>query len=353
MGWCKLERKSDMIRFEPLEQKFLLLRWGLLVVVIVGQMVGSFSRPAVLFYIGSILVLLYNLAISVIVYGNNKHLKKFLLLTLYLDVPLYTLLLAGNTELFNILFYAYFLFVFFHAAKNSLRGLVVAAAESVLSLVITMPLSTDMTAAWDILFFRLLLLLAGFFIVQEINIMLNASQSQYMKAKAQAAEDPLTGLSNRLLLEVHYNKAIQFYKRTKQPFSIAIFDIDNFKNINDQKGHVYGDKVLQALARTLKANVRSYDFICRYGGEEFLIIFHACALTDACAKADKIRDQFAYSFFDRPVTVSVGVSLYQEGYSMAENIDIADKALYAAKEAGKNRTMSSSHYDLKLIHKEA
>ncbi|UWG95810.1 GGDEF domain-containing protein [Dehalobacter sp. DCM] len=343
------------MRYQPLERKFLLLRWGLIVIVIIGQVSGTLIRPTALFTISSVIALFYSVFITINLYRTDKQSKKLSILTLFADIPVYTLLLAGNAELVNILFLTYLLFILLHTTKSSQRGLIIPTAESIISILVTLTLCMQIPYSWQTIALRLFLLVAGAMIIHEITILLNASQSRYIKAKAQAAEDPLTGLSNRLLLETHYNKAVQDFKKTKQPFSIALFDIDNFKIINDQKGHIYGDKVLKALARTLKANVRNNDFICRYGGEEFLIIFHACSLKDACVKADRIRDEFAYSFFDRPVTMSAGVTLYQEGSSMAENIDIADKALYAAKEAGKNRTQSSdpNRYEHKLLHKEA
>ncbi len=349
----QLVRKFDLIKYKPLERKFLLFRWGLLVVALAEliRFQGSFTGP---FFVGFFIALLYNLFVSVCIFSKDTRAEKLILLSLVLDIPVYTLLMAGNVELLNMLFFSYFFFISFHGMRHGILGLIIAAAESVASLFITSFKISDLFVSVNIYMFSLLLLAFGFIIVFEVISLLNISQYQFRKAKNQAARDPLTGLPNRLLLEKSFQKAVSNYQRTGQPFSIVIFDIDNFKKINDQKGHVFGDKVLLVLARVLKTNARATDFICRYGGEEFLIIFYGCGLQDACLKADKIREEFALnSYFDKPLTVSAGVCLYQKGCSLTENIEIADKALYAAKTAGKNRVISGSRFGVDLFHKEA
>ncbi|TCX51629.1 GGDEF domain-containing protein [Dehalobacter sp. 14DCB1] len=347
-------RKFDSIKYKPLERKFLFFRWGLLVVAL-AELIRFQGSSTSLFFVGFFITLLYNLFVSICIFSKDTRAEKLILLSLVLDIPVYTLLMAGNVELLSMmLFFSYFFFVSFHGMRYGIPGLIIAATESVASLFITSFKILDLFISVNIYMFSLLLLAFGFIIVFEVISLLNISQYQFRKAKNQAARDPLTGLPNRLLLEKSFQKAVSNYQRTGQPFSIVIFDIDNFKKINDQKGHVFGDKVLLVLARVLKTNARATDFICRYGGEEFLIIFYGCGLQDACLKADKIREEFALnSYFDKPLTVSAGVCLYQKGCSLNENIEIADKALYAAKTAGKNRTISGSRFGVDLFHKEA
>jgi diguanylate cyclase (GGDEF)-like protein len=242
---------------------------------------------------------------------------------------------------------SYFLFISYHSVKKGLWGLIVTITESLgsLTFITFRNFSAPFASFVSLEFFlsRTLLLVIGTVIIHEIDSLLDITNLKFRKAEEQASKDPLTGLPNRLLLEQSFQRAVADYQNTRQAFSIAIFDIDNFKRVNDEKGHTFGDKVLLILASVLKTNARSNDFICRYGGEEFLIIFGGCGLEAAYVKADKIREEFAfYNFFDQPVTVSAGVSLYKEGCSMTENINIADEALYAAKAAGKNRVVMAS-----------
>lgn len=341
-----MERKSDLSRFKALERKFLILRWGLLCFVIVelrkhtGFSGDDFFRPI----LTNAVVLGYNFLISIMVFHRGQRMNKLLQLSLYLDIPVLTLLLAVSLSFSDILFFSYFLFISYHSVKKGLWGLIVTLTESLGSLAfITFGNFPVPFASLEVFLNRMLLLVIGTVIIYEINTLLDITHLKFRKAEEQASKDPLTGLPNRLLLEQSFQRAVANYQSTRQAFSIAIFDIDNFKRINDEKGHTFGDKVLLILASVLKTNARSNDFICRYGGEEFLIVFGGCSLEDAYLKSDKIREEFAfYNFFDNPVTVSAGVSLYKEGCSMTENINIADEALYAAKASGKNRVTLSS-----------
>lgn len=151
--------------------------------------------------------------------------------------------------------------------------------------------------------------------------------------------DPLTGLSNRRhmdqIVEIHFSNA----KRYSTPFTLMIFDIDNFKHVNDTYGHNTGDDVLIAIADLTRLSLRKTDYIARWGGEEFLVLLPQTLPEDAFALAEKLRQRIEESSFilNLPITCSFGISRCHPDLKIYELIDRADNALYEAKKRGKNR----------------
>lgn len=154
--------------------------------------------------------------------------------------------------------------------------------------------------------------------------------------------DPLTGLSNRRSMEEKINDEKHRSDRSQKPFCLILSDIDLFKNINDTFGHNVGDEVLLTIANLMTAGVRKQDTICRWGGEEFLIILPDSDLQGGLLLAEKIRSKIAtesikYKQTSIPVTMSFGISMYQGGNMPIESyIKEADDYLYQAKDAGRN-----------------
>jgi diguanylate cyclase (GGDEF)-like protein len=159
-----------------------------------------------------------------------------------------------------------------------------------------------------------------------------------------ANHDQLTGLYNRYYLVDTLEREIHRAKRHQLPLSLAILDIDNFKSYNDTFGHHAGDEVLRALGSLLSASLRATDIVCRYGGEEFLVVFPDTdgvealnRIHSACRDIKKRR--YACRGQELPsVAVSGGLARYpRDGQSADELISAADKALYLAKQAGRDR----------------
>lgn len=124
--------------------------------------------------------------------------------------------------------------------------------------------------------------------------------------------------------------------------SVLMFDIDNFKNINDTYGHHFGDKMLLMVASILSKNSRNSDIPIRYGGEEFVLILNGCSLENAYNVAEKIRKEIERSYLTFngnkvSITVSIGISLKKSDDSLWQSIEEADKALYESKATGKNK----------------
>jgi diguanylate cyclase len=157
--------------------------------------------------------------------------------------------------------------------------------------------------------------------------------------------DALTKVPNRLAYEKRIDDELKRWQRFKQPTCIAVWDVDHFKRVNDTYGHRAGDRVLRTVADCLAARIRSTDFLARYGGEEFVMILPGTKLEDAERLVNEMRAAIAnihFHFRGAPVsiTISTGVTALTHGDSAGGAFDRADKALYQAKEQGRNRCVS-------------
>jgi diguanylate cyclase (GGDEF)-like protein len=154
-----------------------------------------------------------------------------------------------------------------------------------------------------------------------------------------AATDQLTGLNNRLRLTQALEEEVSRSRRYASSFCLLLLDVDHFKSVNDNFGHPVGDQVLMGIAAVLLEGIREVDIAGRWGGEEFLIICRETSLQGALVLAEKLRSSIQARCFE-PVgnrTASLGVALYRPGEAMSETMARADKALYRAKEGGRNR----------------
>ena len=156
-----------------------------------------------------------------------------------------------------------------------------------------------------------------------------------------ATTDRLTGLPNRAHLEEHLTSEVQRMGNGGRPSLLGIIDVDNFKRVNDEFGHLVGDRVLREVAQVLRTTLRGHDLVGRWGGEEFLIL-----LTDTDASAtepvlQRLRQGLAQRDFGigRGVTVSGGVAWFREGESLDEWLTRADTLLYLAKHGGRDRIL--------------
>jgi diguanylate cyclase (GGDEF)-like protein len=165
------------------------------------------------------------------------------------------------------------------------------------------------------------------------------------KLEKSAATDALTTLLNRQAFDFVFQQALLDSERSRMPLCVIIFDIDHFKKINDSKGHLIGDHVLKELAMIAKRSLRESDVICRWGGEEFLILLKNCQLEKATSIAETLRETIANNDFARTttalkkelkITVSMGVAECKLHESSDSVFDRADVALYQAKENGRN-----------------
>jgi len=154
--------------------------------------------------------------------------------------------------------------------------------------------------------------------------------------------DELTNVANRRrineLLDIEFKRA----QRYQTPFALVLFDVDHFKTINDNYGHLVGDEVLKALAKLSTESTRDTETIGRWGGEEFVIILAQLNSEQARLVAEKLRTIIAETVFkgiDKSLTCSFGVAEYKQGESIEAMIECADSALYEAKESGRNQVI--------------
>jgi len=177
----------------------------------------------------------------------------------------------------------------------------------------------------------------------------------YEKTVTRAHSDSLTELWNHGYFQYLLQAELEKAKIAKTPLSLIMLDIDNFKIYNDSLGHQSGDKILKALATLIKNQSRKMDYVCRYGGEEFTIILPETQKKEAFLIAERIRTDIERCAFvneeilpNKKLTASMGLSSFPEdGLLPAELISHCDKALYEAKQKGKNNTCcySDSRYD--------
>jgi two-component system, cell cycle response regulator len=157
--------------------------------------------------------------------------------------------------------------------------------------------------------------------------------------------DGLTQVYNKRYFIETLERELGRAQRYRRDLSLIMFDIDEFKKINDTFGHLAGDHVLKQLAAVIRSRIRREDILSRYGGEEFAIILPEIDNYNAMQFAEKIRNlvemaAFRFEDADIPVTISIGVaSMQQEVHEPSEFIRIADERLYAAKAAGRNRVV--------------
>jgi diguanylate cyclase (GGDEF)-like protein len=167
---------------------------------------------------------------------------------------------------------------------------------------------------------------------------------RYRQLQTLMLRDGLTGLYNHTTMWEYLVHEVNRSNRVKQPFSLAMLDIDNFKKVNDTYGHAAGDKVLRSLSLLLSRRLRNSDIIGRYGGEEFLIIFPNTEKTVAGEIMEDVRESFAQIVHisdqtEYSVTFSCGVACFPEGRTPMALSEAADKAMYQAKRMGRNRVV--------------
>ena len=187
-----------------------------------------------------------------------------------------------------------------------------------------------------------------------IQRIVNIAQPVHRELEHIAFHDPLTGLYSRHMLRQFIEREISHVLRNGQPLSLAILDIDHFKDVNDQFGHDVGDQVLKQLAELFKKSCRSTDLAARYGGEEFIAVLPNTSQNASLIWAERMRERVEASLHrpdDKTVTISIGVATLLVATDASNETSVqaasdrlfkkADEALYEAKNNGRNRVMTS------------
>lgn len=192
------------------------------------------------------------------------------------------------------------------------------------------------------------------FVAQELKVRLRVGsrilalqqslQEALEKQSYQARHDPLTGILNHREILNSLEKEINRSERQGNSLAVIMGDLDYLKKVNDTYGHVAGDAVLVEVANRMRHNIRTYDSIGRYGGEEFLLVLPNCAAQEAMLIANRILDNISkepvmFNSTPIPITISLGLAVKEVGeiLATADLVQAADTALYQAKKNGRNR----------------
>ena len=213
---------------------------------------------------------------------------------------------------------------------------------------VDLDISNEAEAIIDSLLLILLAAAPVYFLI--IKPIVNTNQRYLAKMESIASLDGLTGIANRRTFDTVLAREWNRAQRNHKPFSLIMVDIDHFKLFNDHYGHQQGDRCLRKVARTLEmVTMRPADVVTRYGGEEFALLLPETELEQATVLAEKCRSMIVdqkITFSEgvnNVVTISLGVSssIPKLGTSPSELVEAADKALYRAKDSGRNRVISS------------
>jgi len=166
-----------------------------------------------------------------------------------------------------------------------------------------------------------------------------AVTEQSRRLKDMAITDPLTGAYNRRYLELQAEKALELWRRYERPASLLLVDIDYFKRVNDKYGHAVGDTAIKGLVDVISQRIRRVDTLCRFGGEEFVLLLSETGLEDAEKVANKLRAAVEGESIlpESSMTVSVGVAGLTGVDDLDHWLNLADTAMYLAKKNGRNR----------------
>lgn len=171
-------------------------------------------------------------------------------------------------------------------------------------------------------------------LIPRLNKLLLENITLKIENRHHSLTDPLTKLGNRRRLRISVDDLMPIARRSKEPFTVILLDIDHFKKFNDTNGHRAGDQLLIKVAEILTECCRDQDLVIRYGGEEFLIVLPGSDLDDGIVLAERILKAIRQK---TKVTMSAGLAMYQDDMTFDELVQLADQNLYGAKNAGRDR----------------
>lgn len=323
-------------------------RWLFLLFVALFSLAhsGVSQQKAVLLETLAISVI-YNVLITLYTLNRKKSGKKVSTAFVYIDILLISILsymLGGvQSDIFIFLFFIIGYCGIYSDAGNTIRVgafCIIAYTISCIYQAREYPEGMDYL---KLLIRDLTMVMAAYSIIR-INREVKKYDELHKKEFKLARTDKLTGLANRHYFDQKLSEELEYADASGSPLNILLFDLDNFKKFNDSYGHIWGDKLLTLFSDIIKQSIRKTDIPVRYGGEEFLILIRDLDIHIAKSVAERIRRQLEKQRIyvgseehRQKVTVSCGIAQYPKHSSqIKEVIDLADKALYHAKESGKN-----------------
>ena len=349
-GSIKEEIKSKLILTS--NNIIFIARWfAILIVIPLFYSISDNNIGSLKFFIFSLVAMaIYNLLISIKGFKKTISNKKTFDVFIIIDVCficLFSYLMGGvKSDIYIIIIFI----IGYCAIFNNVGKILKICLLSILLYVFSTIMTVNQIIDLDIssLFMRVFFISAAgvgvVFVSREIKRFDEMHKKEYKLART----DKLTGLANRHFLDFSIQEGVEYSIATKKPLNIFIFDIDNFKRFNDTYGHIWGDKLLALFADIIMQNIRKTDVAVRYGGEEFLLLVKDLSLVDSKNVAERIRRHLERQKIvtgrnenNGKVTVSGGIAQFpKHSTDIQIAIECADKALYRAKERGKNMVVT-------------
>jgi len=327
-------------------------RWLFVALIAVFFFISSSRSVSTFIFLETLAVtVIYNILITLYILKCSKNGKRTSLLIVYVDIAVISVF---SFQTGGINSDAYILYFFLIGCCGLLNNAVDTFGVGIFSVAAYSAscIFALKTGRGEFIYWRLavkdMLLLMGTFGVTRVNFEVKKYNELHKKEFKLARTDKLTGLANRHYFDQKLSEETGYSDYTGSPLNILMFDLDNFKKFNDTYGHPLGDKLLVLFSDIIKQNIRKTDIPVRYGGEEFLILIRDLDIIIAKSVGDRIRRQLEKQRINigsgedrKRVTTSCGIAQYpRHSNDIRKVMECADKALYHAKELGKNTVVT-------------
>jgi diguanylate cyclase (GGDEF)-like protein len=305
----------------------------LLACVLVPMLVHNLYTGQLLLTI-TCLVLLVILVTNILLLGGNR--RAFLSPTPLLGLGILLILLAVTQGQNYAIYWMYPLLAGLPVLLRSRRSLVVGLISAVLALPLVFT-HFDLSSAFVISFSMIVTWLVSAWLVFAVT-------EQSRRLKDMAVTDPLTGAYNRRYLEEQASQAMESWQRYRQSTTMLLIDVDFFKRINDRYGHAAGDTAIKRLVEVISGRIRAVDTVCRFGGEEFVVLLQGTGIDGAIRVAEELRSLVEGTKIlpEANMTISIGACEVIAADDVDHWFKLADSALYLAKRNGRNRVEAAA-----------
>lgn len=344
------DKKQKLAKFK---RNMLYFRWTILIFIIPAFLFNSeFAVSKNSVYMTILLTISYNTLISLlIIFSRPERVKKDMGIVFYVDVILVcciSSILGGiESDIFIVLL---FIIAYYGISRDIASIVNITVFTISMYSIFTLGFERDRLNEfnyWRLISRNLFMLITAYgisLIITEVKKYDEMHKREFKLART----DKLTGLANRHYFDQKLEEEALYADYARKPLNILMFDIDNFKKFNDTYGHIWGDKLLSMFGDIVMQNIRKTDIPVRYGGEEFIVIIGDLDMATVKGIGDRIRNQLekqnlnmGNEYTKCKVTVSCGIAQYPtHAKDIKEVVNYADKALYYAKEIGKNIVVS-------------
>jgi diguanylate cyclase (GGDEF)-like protein len=331
--------------------KYICSRWLFVALIVVFFLTSSGRAADIFVFLGTlaaaavynVLVHIYTLKFTRVNYGIPAIIS-------YMDIAVISIFLYQSGGMDSCIYILYFFIIGYSGVSNNKADVLQTGILSITGYAISSILASKVDGLafnfWRFIAKNIVLLI-GTYGISRFNYEVRRYGELHEKEFKLARTDKLTGLANRHYFEQKLREEVKYADFTHEPLNILMFDIDNFKGFNDAYGHVLGDKLLILFSNIIKKSIRNTDTPVRYGGEEILILIRGLDIILAKSVGERIRRQLENQRINvesgeerSRVTVSCGIAQYpRHSANIKKVIELADRALYYAKEQGRNKVI--------------